>query len=144
MKKADLMQLGLTEEQVAAVGKAIEKELEGYVAKADMDALKTQHKQETDALAKQLADTAKHSAVDMAILKAGGRNTKAIKALLDMEKISMKEDGSLAGLDLKALQESDGYLFTQESREIHGTGMTHGAEGGTDGIAAAFERAVMG
>lgn len=94
-------------------------------------------------MAKQLADTAKNSAVDMAILKAGGRNAKAVKALLDMEKITLKEDGTLDGLDLDALKKSDGYLFSEETTRIIGTGAQAGAQG-TDSIAAAFEAAVMG
>ena len=94
-------------------------------------------------MAKQLADTAKNSAVDMAILKAGGRNAKAVKALLDMEKVTLKEDGTLDGLDLDALKKSDGYLFSEETTRIIGTGAQAGTQG-TDSIAAAFEAAVMG
>lgn len=144
MKKEELLQLGLTEDAAQAVGEAMKKELAGYVSKEKYDALEAKYQADTDALTKQLADTAKHNAVDLAILKAGGKNTKAIKALLDMEKISLKEDGTLEGLDLAALQASDGYLFTQETKEISGTGMTKGVENGENGIAAAFERAVMG
>ncbi len=61
-----------------------------------------------------LAAVKKDAAVDAAIIQAKGRNPKAIKALLDMNKISLKEDGTLEGLDLEGLRKSDGYLFDVE------------------------------
>jgi len=50
------------------------------------------------------------------LLKAKGKNTKAIKALLDESKIIIDGD-NLIGLDdqLKALQTSDAYLFGEAS-----------------------------
>lgn len=134
-------QLSERDEDIAELKKAAGKD---GAWKEKFEKLEEKYTQETEKLAAQLAETAKHNAVDMAILQAGGRNTKAVKALLDMEKIKLKEDGSLEGLDLEALQKSDGYLFKQGTREIQGTGMTQGAGGETDGIAAAFEKAVMG
>ncbi len=72
------------------------------------------------------------SALDMAIIQAKGRNPKAIKALLDMEKISVKDDGTLDGLDLEALKKTDTYLFDIETQKIEGTGFTKGASVGTE------------
>ncbi len=160
MKKEDFLKLGLTEEAAAAAEEASRKELEGYVPKEQAEALQAQITQRDadiaelkkaagsdsewqEAMAKQLADTAKNSAVDMAILKAGGRNAKAVKALLDMEKVTLKEDGTLDGLDLDALKKSDGYLFSEEMTKIVGTGAQAGVQG-ADSVAAAFEAAVMG
>ena len=72
----------------------------------------------------------KTAAVDMAILQAKGKNPKAIKALLDMDKISLKDDGTLEGLDLEGLKKSDGYLFDIETTAIEGTGHSGGSHGG--------------
>lgn len=66
----------------------------------------------------------------MAILQAKGRNPKAIKALLDMEKIKLKDDGTLEGLDMEGLKESDGYLFDVEETKTVGTGAPKGGAGG--------------
>ena len=63
--------------------------------------------------------------------------------MLDMEKITLKEDGTLDGLDLDALKKSDGYLFSEETARIVGTGAQAGTQD-ADSIAAAFEAAVMG
>lgn len=106
--------------------------------------LEEKYKTETEKFNKKMADAAKNNAVDMAIMAAGGKNAKAIKALLDLDKVTLKEDGTLEGLDLKGLKESDGYLFTQETTEIKGTGAAKGAGAGTSGVAETFEKAVMG
>ena len=70
----------------------------------------------------------------MAILQAKGKNPKAIKALLDMDKINLKDDGTLEGLDLEGLKKSDGYLFDTETVIIKGTGAPKGGNGITGGI----------
>ena len=68
-----------------------------------------------------MADSRKDSAVEMAILQAKGKNTKAIKALLDMEKITLKEDGVLDVLDLEELKKTDSYLFEDVKNSVEGT-----------------------
>lgn len=77
----------------------------------------------------------------MAILQAKGKNPKAIKALLDMDKITLKDDGTLDGFDLEALKKSDGYLFDTETVKTVGTGTPkQGMQGDINGdnfIAAA-------
>ena len=84
--------------------------------------LQEKYQSDTESLSKKLNDSKKNSAIDMAILQAKGRNPKAIKALLDMDKIELKEDGTLTGLDLTALKKSDGYLFELEETVRTGTG----------------------
>lgn len=51
------------------------------------------------------------------------KNPKALRALLDMEKVKLIDDGSFIGLDeqVKALKESDPYLF--ETENLGGTGI---------------------
>ncbi len=133
-------QLAQRDADIAGLKKAAGKDTEW---KEKFTALEEKYTQEKEAMAKQLADTAKNNAVDMAILQAGGRNAKAVKALLDMEKVTLKEDGTLDGLDLDALKKSDGYLFSEETTKIVGTGAQAGTQD-VDSVAAAFEAAVMG
>ena len=76
---------------------------------------------------KDLAD--KHAAeikqlkIDQAIERhlsdAKAKNTKAVKALLDLEHVELSEDGSIKNLDsqLKTLKESDAYLFEPEKTD---------------------------
>ena len=53
------------------------------------------------------------AALDKAIITAKGRNPKAIKALLEPDKLKLKEDGTVEGLDIAALKTSDPYLFDE-------------------------------
>ncbi len=61
-------------------------------------------------------------ALDNAILSAKGKNTKAIKALLQTDKLKLKDDGSIEGLDLDALKASDPYLFDSVNTKRQGGG----------------------
>lgn len=75
-----------------------------------------------------IAAVKKDAAIDAAILQAKGRNPKAIKALLDVDKIKLKEDGSLEGLDLEGLKKSEGYLFNITETVQQGMGVASGSE----------------
>lgn len=59
------------------------------------------------------------AAVDKSIMGAKAKNSKAVKALLDLTGAEVGDDGTVKGLDdqLKKLQESDAYLF--EAAEKH-------------------------
>ena len=162
MTKEEFISLGLTEEQAEKAAAASTKELEGYVAKGeydtmvkeletakgsikdltgklkdfdgvDVEGLKTSIKDWEKKYNTDLAIVKKTAAIDMAILQAKGKNPKAIKALLDMDKISLKDDGTLEGLDLEGLKKSDGYLFDIETTTIEGTGHAAGSQGGSAG-----------
>ena len=65
-----------------------------------------------DAWATKVQSMALNHAIDAAILKSKGRNPKAIKALLDTDKIKMDGD-AVTGIDeqIDAIKKSDAYLF---------------------------------
>ncbi|MEK4922018.1 phage scaffolding protein [Cytobacillus sp. FSL R5-0569] len=75
--------------------------------KANADA-----KEESDS---KLAAQRKEFKLELALKDAAAKNPKAVKALLDQEKISLDGD-NLIGLDeqLKSLKESDAYLFGED------------------------------
>lgn len=58
------------------------------------------------------------NAVDAELLKAGAKNSKAVRALFDESKFKLKDDGDVEGLAdaLKAVQESDSYLFESQKQ----------------------------
>ena len=93
--------------------------------------LQSKYKQDTDNLTKELQQTKLNSAVDSALGKAKIRNTKAAKALLNMDDIQLNDKGELEGLDnqINSLQKSDGYLFDQGSKEPY---QPQGGDGNTD------------
>ena len=58
-----------------------------------------------------------------AIVKAGGRNVKAICALLDMDAIRASEDREAAAAQaLKALKKESGYLFANQTPPPYAVG----------------------
>ncbi|EPE1642036.1 phage scaffolding protein [Listeria monocytogenes] len=67
----------------------------------------------------EIAETKKNSAIELALASAKAKNSKAVRALLDNDKLELTKEG-LKGLDeqLEALQESDAYLFAQESEAV--------------------------
>ena len=86
-------------------------------------------KKQIEDLQKQNADQKKKREAEIAALKldnaletaltaAGAKNTKAVRALLDMTKVKLGEDGKATGVDeqLTALQKSDAYLFAEKKQ----------------------------
>lgn len=73
--------------------------------------METKYKAETETLQTQLNEQKLNSALDMALINSKARNPKAVRGLLDMSKLKLKDDGTLEGLDIEGLQKSDPYLF---------------------------------
>lgn len=74
--------------------------------------LQAKYEADTQALNDKVAETTRNSAIELALTKAGAKNIKAAKALLDLDKLEVGEDGVKGlGEQLTAMQESDGYLF---------------------------------
>ena len=101
-----------------------------------IDAIWEQH-------SKALSATRLQSAVELAIAKAGGRNVKAITALLDMESIAQSEDSG-AALDkaLSKLKAENDYLFTPPAppyARLAG-GMQEGVGEGKETLASALRQ----
>ena len=67
-----------------------------------------------------LQNAKKIAAMEKAILEAGGKNAKAILALIDADEVTMNEKGELEGLDLEAVKAEAPYLFKEEKTK--GTG----------------------
>lgn len=60
--------------------------------------------------------------VDSTLISAGAKNTKAIRALMDVDGFKLQEDGTVFGLGdaLKAVQTSDPYLFKETEPKPQG------------------------
>lgn len=89
-----------------------------------------QLKKQIEELQKQNADQKKShdaelsrlrldNAVNAALTAAGAKNAKAVKALIDLTKVKLAEDGKLSGWDeqLAPLLKSDSYLFESKQQE---------------------------
>lgn len=110
MKKEELTALGLTLEQAKAVlainGRDIEKH------KAAAEELKLQAEQAKTAAQQKIDAIRFDSALDSALLSARAKSTKAVRALLDTDRLSMN-DGHIDGLSeqLDALRAENAFLF---------------------------------
>jgi len=79
---------------------------------AELENINKQTKEEYE---KKIAAIRKETAIELALKDAKARNVKAVKALLDLDKVSLDGE-NLIGLDeqLKGLKESDPYLFGED------------------------------
>lgn len=67
----------------------------------------------------KISEQSKNFSISNALRDAGAKNVKAVTALLDMDKVSVDDNGNLIGLSdqVKSLQETDAYLFTPKQEE---------------------------
>ncbi|AVK62693.1 hypothetical protein C5Z26_00420 [Lactobacillus sp. CBA3606] len=82
--------------------------------------LQAKYDQDTQSLTTQLAQTKLNGVLESALTGAKARNPRAVRGLLDMDKVKLTDDGKLEGFDdqVAALKESDGYLF-DEGKQTH-------------------------
>jgi hypothetical protein len=95
---------------------------------------------------KQLDELRFNHALDSALGGAKAKNIKAVKALLETDKLKLNKDGSLTGLSeqLDKIKSENDYLFEMEnspSPAPHFLGGSHGAPSSADDDAV---RAIMG
>ena len=67
--------------------------------KAQIEELQKKNTEQAKAHAAEMAQLKLDNAVDTALTAAGAKNSKAVKALLDMSKVKLGEDGKLSGWD---------------------------------------------
>ncbi len=124
-----------------------------YIAKADYDKLNGEFEKfkaapdNSEELETLRADKAKlegdisklkfDSALNLALATSGARNTKALGALIDPDKLNLTDEGLDGfGQQLAAVKEENPWLF---GKEPEGTGMAHGtAEPTMDGVTKSF------
>lgn len=106
------------------------KDLSGKVGdneelQSQIKALQDQNKQSKADYEANIAQLKRDGAIDLALREANARNPKAVKALLDGDTIKVDDEG-VHGLkeQLEQLQESDAYLFANESDKKTGVQVT--------------------
>ena len=80
--------------------------------------LQKQNADQQKAHDEELAKLKLDNAIEIALSGAKAKNGKAVKAMLDMSKVKMGEDGKLSGFDeqIEALKKSDSYMFDVEQQ----------------------------
>lgn len=117
--------------------------------KRQIEDMQSAAKQREKEYADQLNTMKLDAAVERALTGAKAKNTKAVKALLDLADAKLDDKGEVAGLadKIKALQKSDAYLFDTETKQTKIDGLHPGAGGdggGAEGLTVQqqFEQAL--
>ncbi len=99
--------------------------------KKQIETMKQQNAEQEKAHKAELAQLRLDNAIDTALTAAGAKNGKAVKALIDVSKVKLGEDGRLSGWEeqLAAVQKSDAYLFTEKQKSNNFRGFQPGASG---------------
>ncbi len=99
--------------------------------KKQIETMKQQNADQEKAHKAELAQLRLDNAIDTALVAAGAKNSKAVKALIDVSKVKLGEDGKLSGWDeqLTAVQKSDAYLFAEKQKTNNFRGFQPGASG---------------
>lgn len=155
MKREDLKKIeGITDAQIDAImnlhqadaeaWKAEKKSLEATVKSkedniaelndkvksfdgVDVEGLKKQAKDLETKYKDELAKAKKDGLIDLALSKAGAKNEKMLRALIDLDKVSVK-DGALDGLNdqIESIKKDNGFLFEPDSVDVELGGEHHG------------------
>ncbi len=122
--KEKLTEKGFTQEQIQAVSEAIKGELipkerfdevngENASLKKKAEEFKEKQKELKATHLAEIEALKIDNAIETALIKAGAKNKKAVRAMLDRESIKIDENGVVGGIDeqIKGLKKSDGYMF---------------------------------
>lgn len=137
------------ENEKAEAERKLAEAIENTISAEDLEAAKNEKLE----LEKKIAEMAEahqsevneikyNVALEKELTKAGAKRIKPVMAMLDTDNIKF-EDGKLEGLSeqLKALKESDDYLFAKDSRGLSSVTAKHSGEGKiNDAFEAAFSK----
>ncbi len=109
--------------------------------------LQKQNANQQKAHDEELAKLKLDNAIEIALSGSKAKNRKAVKAMLDMSKVKMGEDGKISGFDeqIEALKKSDGYMFdVQEQKQQNFIGFQPGVSSVIpNSITATYETRLM-
>lgn len=112
--------------------------------KKQIEQLQADNKTKDEAHASEIKQLKIDSAVAAALTGAKAKNAKAVKALLDLEKAELDDDGSVKGLadQIKKLTEAEDskFLFDTEKKKQTFKGAKPGESGNEDGDILTLEK----
>lgn len=133
-------------DQLATATESLEKfkDVDPAAMQSEIENLNKQLKDKDEEYAAKEADRIFSDTVKEAIKSAGGRNEKAVMAMLDMEALkASKNQSEDIKKALETVKESDAYLFGSDEPFMNAVGATEGsADVGGDNLSAI--RAAMG
>lgn len=141
----------LLETQKAESDKLLKEATEAKTASEEFktkyeDLLKTQ-KADREKYEADIATAKKNNGIDLALVKAGAKNSKAVRALLDLDKITLSDKGEVVGISeqLESIKKDNDYLFnasepTEPSKPKFGNPAPNNqsTDAGTEALRRAF------
>lgn len=99
--------------------------------KKQIEALQQQNAEQKKLHDAEMSQLRLDNAVDSALSAAGAKNSKAVRALIDISKVKLGDDGKLTGWDdiISAVQKSDPYLFESKQNQVTFKGYQPGQSG---------------
>lgn len=100
--------------------------------KKQIETLQADNKAKDEAHQAEMKKLKVDNAIESALVAAKAKNNLAVKALLkDLDKAELAEDGTVKGLadQIKALQKSDSYLFTNDKLNLKGAAPGEAGDG---------------
>jgi myosin heavy subunit len=99
--------------------------------KEQIATLQQQNKDQQKAHETELKQLKFDNALESALVAAGAKSTKAVKAMLNVDNVKLNDDGKFSGLDeqLTALKTSDAYMFAEQQTNQTFKGFQPGATG---------------
>jgi hypothetical protein len=88
-----------------------------YVVKEDAEKSSSE---EVEKLKKEISDIKNEYAIEKEILSQGGKNPKAVRALIDETMIKYDEEGNIISIDMEEIKKSDPYLFKEIKNVVEG------------------------
>lgn len=112
--------------------------------KKQIEGLQSDLKAKDEEYAAKEAERTFNETLSTAITSAGGKNAKAIMAMLDLDTLKSSKDQSKdIQTAIEAVKKSDAYMFGSNEPHKNAVGRTGGDEGGKD-ISFSAMRALMG
>lgn len=79
------------------------------------------YEKEIEGLKNEIASVKKEYAIEKEIMAQGGRNAKAVRALIEDDMLEFDENGKLISVDIEKIKKSDPYLFKEIKNAVEGT-----------------------
>ena len=96
---------------------------EGMVTKEEYNAMKEELEKEVSNIKAEAEKIRVEAMLEKEIIAEGGRNVKAIMAVLEESDYIKDEDGNITGIDITGIKESAPYLFYDKKEMVEGTGV---------------------
>lgn len=128
VEKTKYSELETVKNQLEESNKTVNKQLEelkkntgdAEALKAEIQKMQDENKSKETEYSNNIKKLKVDNAIELALIGAKAKNTKAVKALLDLENLEIGEDGKVKGLEdqIKNLTKDEGtaFLFEAESK----------------------------